>query len=685
MRLLNITATPHPGGNRIDLSWENPRPADYPGVMVRRREGTHPVKPTDGALVVQGEGLTSARDEGLQGETIYYYSLFPYRGDPPVYSIDPHNRAAAMATAPYDLAGQMYELLPGIYHRYDTALPAGHHSGVAEEDKIKGQLRRLLDLPGSQLDLIYSFAKAMLDFRHIDKVDGRLLPLLAQWIGWQSDFSRELDQQRNEIRNAPFIYQRVGLIPTVEATVKRVTGWQGRTKEFVHNVFRSNQPERFNLWMRRREETGDWPETGELLSLDYAYEGRPSAVEDAEGVRWLFYHTPRNNKWQIWFKTYTEEGGWSPSQRLAHTGDTDKHPTAANHNGELWVFWNTYSETSSKWRINYRTRAGGKWSEIHPFAHPLNEDDENLPERRQPVAITDNAGGLWLFWLEKANQRWQLKYNRHDGTGWQLDPPADFPAEASGADPRPLNDLYAFFHPGQADQPIWLFWARKEPSGEPDQTRWRIFYRVKESLDPALSDWSAVRALPEGVADSHDREPAVFLNPNGDLEIYWSSNRADSRAIWLNTLDPATHAWSAAPAKIGLSPYSHCAPLLFSAGGNTFLVYRSNESLTYTSEVYRATQTVDARYAGSTTFDTRNTAKKELFEKFEDFQTYTYDSGQAGRRTDEDRYARDTIGIFLTPGTGDEARQRDIIRKTLPAFLPIQVRAALIMEEENVE
>ena len=46
MRFLNIVATPHPSGNRIDLSWVHPNPTQFPGVRVVRREGTYPLSPT---------------------------------------------------------------------------------------------------------------------------------------------------------------------------------------------------------------------------------------------------------------------------------------------------------------------------------------------------------------------------------------------------------------------------------------------------------------------------------------------------------------------------------------------------------------------------------------------------------------------------------------------------------------
>ena len=107
----------------------------------------------------------------------------------------------------------------------------------------------------------------MLDLYNLDKVDGHLLPLLAEWIGWQTDYRLEIAAQRNEIRNAPYVYKTIGLIPTVEATVKRLIGWESRTKEFVHNVFLSNSPERLNIWACQRNGAGEWSKPAEIAAV----------------------------------------------------------------------------------------------------------------------------------------------------------------------------------------------------------------------------------------------------------------------------------------------------------------------------------------------------------------------------------------------------------------------------------
>lgn len=68
MRLENITAVPHPQGNRIDLRWNNPTPAEYPGIRVVRRESTYPVSPDDGVLVAEGSALLFSMDLSLQND-----------------------------------------------------------------------------------------------------------------------------------------------------------------------------------------------------------------------------------------------------------------------------------------------------------------------------------------------------------------------------------------------------------------------------------------------------------------------------------------------------------------------------------------------------------------------------------------------------------------------------------------
>lgn len=777
MPLLDLIATPHPDGHRIDLSWANPDPVAWPGVRVVRREGTHPTAPDDGTVVADGTDLAVGTDAlgralfhvadvGLQGETTYYYHLFPYRPTPLTYSTDRANRTAALAGAVHGQAARMYALLPALYHRYDET----------------GQLRRFLDLPGGQLDLLWSGARALLDLFDVQRVDGRLLPLLAEWIAWKTDFRLEIDAQRAEVRRAPAIYQRIGMIPVVGATVKRISGWESRSKEFVHNVFVANRPPRLNLWSRLLGPGGATqtdPETGEpldgLLSLDFAYEGRPVVADDAHGIRWLLYHTLGRDGWRLWTKTsptfalgldalphlegpdvaalqaaflaagvviaadavvtaegslwrvddatngemYVVEQGdegltvyhtsaepraFAPSRPLNPADDTgdERFPTAALQGDTLWVFWSAYDAATERWSLRYRLRRDGAWGEVRPFTHGSSAP---TPERRSPAAVVDDTGGLWLFWLQREGGRWQLRYNRHDGsgigtdpdTGWERDPAEVFPLDG-GDDPRVEEDLFVLFNPNDAARPLWVWWARKEATADPTQRRWTVALRVKASTDPSVSDWDAVTTLPKPDETAHDREPAPRVLGDGTLGVFWSSNRDGSWGVWRAALDLDDGSpWSGVGPLTGsptAAPYAQRTPLPVPVDGGVLLLYRSDESLGFASSVYAASRTVDFRYAGSSTVHTRNTALLDLRGAFEDFGAYTHDAGrvivddegrEAIERTDDDWYARDTLGVYLDPDTVESeavARQVGRLRSVLPAFMPATDRAVFLTRRD---
>ena len=716
MRLNAIIATPSLLGNRIDLSWTNPDAVAYPGVRIVRRGDAFPEHENDGVIVAEGTGHATtfedddttvyhASDTGLDGERVYYYGLFPHTDDAePQYARDERNRAAALATAPYDFARRMYDLLPALYRRYDAALVAGNPGSLAPEDAEHGPLLRFLDVVGGFLDQVHSHTRFARELHNLDRVDGRLLPLLAQWIGWPTDYRRGIDGQRTELRQAPHIYRTIGIIPIVEATIKRILGWESRTKEFAHNVVRSNSPERLNIWLIQRGTDDAWSQPTAPLSLNYAYEGRPSAATDEDGVLWIVYHTRRKRvretwfdedgfrdgpgpgasvrfgQWDVWSKTYDEAGGWSESRPLTQGNRLDRQPTIAAQGETLWMIWASYSEDDKKWRLDYRTRSGGEWT----ARAVLVEDDT---ERRRPWAVADEAGGLWLFWMEKVGRRWQLRYNRHDGATWTLAAGTAFPDDG-GSDPRVEGDPFVLFHPGRPARPLWVFWARKDTMVPPDQRRTQIAYRVKQSLDPSLGDWGAVETLARPDPEDADYDPAAVVNADGNIELFFASSRDRSPSIWHAVLDLDTDTWGEAVQITG-NPFTQRAPLAVPTDDGTMLLFRSNESVEYQSEDYTATVTVDHRYAGSTSVDERNVAKTALRGTYFDFQTYTFDTGtwnEAGTektRTDLDWYAHDTVGLYLTPDTEDATnynRSRKVIEDVLKQFLPITVRAVLAIE-----
>jgi hypothetical protein len=762
VRLESLTAAADPAGNRVKLSWAIPEAVNLATVLVKRRAKTYPESPDDGETVPTNADLRGATDSNLGAETVYYYMLFPLRVAAAEYDVDTRNRVAAMATAPEDFAGHMYGLLPAIYHRYDTRLPENPPPEMPADDATRGLLRRFVDLPAGQLDQLFSAARSMLDLHDIGKVHGEFLPRLADWIGWQTDYKLEYRGQRNELRNAPATYRSIGLIPTVEATVKRITDWESRSKEFVHNVFLSNQPERLNLWPARRDTAGDWSvETETPVSLDHSHDGRCATAIDANGVRWLFYHTQRLGKWEIWHKTserfdlrpeiadelaaatvsarlqdaflaagaqitrdatITQTGDvWriedpgaetflvetsptgfaayrisgsptalAPSEPIGSGHGVEKYPTAASEQERLWLFWAAYDETTKRWAIRYRLRTASAWSAVDPspgsspFAIGGTVDD--TVERTRPAAVVDDNQRLWLFWLERSRDRWELRYNRREpGAAGTWGVPVAFPLDA-GVDPRVQSDLILVLRTGVATARLFVFWARQTAAADPASLRWEIAYRFKDDLELDDANWSTVRVVPKGAGgdEFHDREPSPIVR-NDVVELFFSSNRGDTGwSIWNRELtDIAAEIWSA-ESRITDAVFSQRDATALIDGDATWLLFRSNRSMRYPSAVYGATETVDNRYPGSMTTDTRHAQKIALREDFDDIQAYSYDAGNPNSAVtpgNADWYARDTVGLYLDTDTLDEDVLQagvDRVAPVLADFMPMTDHAVFI-------
>ena len=65
------------GDASVALSWTNPDDANFTGVLIVRKTGGYPVKPSDGVKIYQGTAQAYT-DTGLTNGTQYYYRAFAY-------------------------------------------------------------------------------------------------------------------------------------------------------------------------------------------------------------------------------------------------------------------------------------------------------------------------------------------------------------------------------------------------------------------------------------------------------------------------------------------------------------------------------------------------------------------------------------------------------------------------------
>jgi phage tail-like protein len=361
----NFKAEPNPRGGRIDLSWINPIDTTFGGVKILRRETAFPGTGDPGEdkeiadlpVASQSAGaLVKFVDANLKHETVYYYAAVPY--DAAATRSLP-SYASAMTTSPYRTAAHLYNNLPSLYRRYDTKL-APEIETLEPADRAKGQLQRFIDLFGLQFDLLRSFASGMDNFYDPRRVDGALLPLLASWIGADTNHALGFDKQRSEVQFAPHYFRTTGIAANLRGAVNRLVSWDAHVKEFVHNIFLATAPEQLTIWEKLKKE--DVWQPAERISLDIAYEGRPAVLQTADRRQWLFHHArqsapvssnPAQGKatldyWHIWYKLF-ERDEWLPAHHVSFVGSLNKYPTAIEDtDGRVWIFWTSYQLTGSQ-------------------------------------------------------------------------------------------------------------------------------------------------------------------------------------------------------------------------------------------------------------------------------------------------------------------------------------------------
>ena len=295
---------------------------------------------------------------------------------------------------------------------------------------------------------------------------------------------------------------------------------------------------------------------------------------------------------------------------------------------------------------------------------PLNNADD-----AEPSAFEDSSKNIWLFFASRRSGAWLTWYSRLAAGAWGA-PKMLTSGIQPDREPSAVFDI--------ASGRIWVFWSRKKTNG-----LWNVFSRRTTQLDfnaIADADWTETESTPIP-ANFDNREPAALVTGADALDLYYASNRANGWHVWRKTFSSAAEG---AEAAVTDGPFTRRAPApLGMDGGGVTVWLRCNDSQLYVSALYPAATTLDARYAGSTTADTRNPDRLSLRGSYTDICRYTYETTKTDLvQESARRYSQDTIGIYLTPDTSDEqliVRTQALIAQVLPRFLPIQVRAVFLI------
>lgn len=560
------------------------------------------------------------QEHGLSAEEIYYYTLFaPDPLSPGDFTTKAAWRACVLVTGNYGLPERLYQLLPAVYRYYDEPIPG---------QPGQGPLRHYLEILGAAQDQTRGLAEGLRGRHDVFNARGDVLPHLARWLGWEPDQTLDALAQRNDILFAPEVYQTVGTLPNIRALVNRVTGWECRVKEFVHNVFLSNAPESPTLWeiWEQRHDGVDWGTAVPNTQTD-GFDGRPAAVLDGANDLWLVWHSDRSGRREIWCQRQDGvdpqpqrlmQGAPDDAPRLTYTDDS---PAVLAEGAGLWLFWS--SNRTGNWEIWSRRYNGGPGVPERLTDHPADD--------RLPTAVRLGPE-TWLFWQSNRRGPTDIWVQVHDGTDWGL------PNRLTSA---PFHDeMPAAVVDGSGR--LWLFWSR-------DLGDRRHLY--SQRLEAGL--WS----VPEPVTTGPYRDEmpsAVWWNAR--LWLFWHSNRDGRWQIWSQVHDGG--AWGLlAPLTTHPAADQETAAAI-DAAGQLRLYWHSQRR----GDWYK-----------SRTLDFDDADMLARLQKFEDSTHYSYDTAVAN----EDWYARGAVGLYLFPDTNDPDlidRQLRRVQGFVDAFRPVPVR-----------
>ncbi len=576
-------------------------------------------------------------DFGAVPEETSYYSVFEYHPSTGTdWTTDREWRAQARATRGFGFPGRLYGLLPALHQ---------HHDEPTQKLRGQGQLRRFLEVFGVGLDHVRSEVESLETRHDLHTVKGDALPALGEWVGWAVDRTTSLHHQRTEVRLAPKVYRTVGSLPNLTALVSRATGWRCEAKEFVHNLFLTNAPQALPLReLRERVQVDDGFQETTSWTRSHWFDGRPSAVVDDSGRSWLFWHSNRRGRWEIFHRVQdgSDEGSDLPLEEVPEGRPAPTHSDLApstlwvdgDDGEEIWLVW--ASDREGAWDLWYRIHTADGWGT------PLRLTDHPAPDRH-PTLVTGPDDELRVYWESLRRGNSEVWERVRTSSGWG--PPMRVTDPPNPGDREPTAAL-------DPEGGIRLAWRREEGD------RSRLYTALLEN-----GDWSSATPLEDGP----QRDEAPFLiHQDGELRLFWHSDRTGRWEIWTRTFDGVE--WDD-PVQVTQSPDAQKEPTAVLDGPRIRLFYRFEKA-----DPEKRSRTVDVT----------DRSLLEGMGELEDRIHYTYDI----RRRNENHYARDTVGLYLSPPDSsgpapDPASVVERARSYVEPFRPAPVRLVWIPEVDE--
>ncbi|KAM3090260.1 hypothetical protein ACKFKG_30175 [Phormidesmis sp. 146-35] len=158
------------------------------------------------------------------------------------------------------------------------------------------------------------------------------------------------------------------------------------------------------FWQYRRYQHNTTPPTWldatpQQISAQETGDGLFHAARDLDGNIWVAFCNVQNNIHTLCLNPFTGIVTHTATHD-AKKGNNRNPFVLVLSRGNVWVFWDS-DELNSDKLIHYSRFTGSAWESVQAVPDTLIDDDESRVSR-QPTAVEDSDGGLWLFWIHAA-------------------------------------------------------------------------------------------------------------------------------------------------------------------------------------------------------------------------------------------------------------------------------------------
>lgn len=149
-----------------------------------------------------------------------------------------------------------------------------------------------------------------------------------------------------------------------------------------------------------------------------------------------------------------------------------------------------------------------------------------------PFALEDSNSGIWVFWSRKDIElgntySYEMRYNRFNRVSGTWDGESPLPIAQNPTKEPSINIIE------DNDRNIWVFWSSELDRNAPGKSE--IWYK-RYLQNSGGGDWEYEQPLPSaGVEEGcSDVDPCAIVDRNGDIWVFWSSERYGHIDIWCN-------------------------------------------------------------------------------------------------------------------------------------------------------